>query len=81
MINLLFLIPTAIYGFVFYKQYTIVLQSQKNDPYFKTKALFLLHTVFNITGIWLLLYRQKIPALICFTIVSLVALYAYTKQK
>lgn len=76
----LYLIPTIIYLFVMYRQFMIVVESPKGDPQFQMKVAFLVHSIANLSGIWLLLYFFKIEALLFFTIVSLIALYAYSNK-
>jgi hypothetical protein len=78
---LAYLIPTIIYMIVMYRQFTIIIESPKGDPYIKSKVAFLIHSIANLAGIWLLLYRYKYEALVFFTIVSLIALYAYSEKK
>jgi hypothetical protein len=77
----LYLIPTIIYTLVMYRQFGVIVESPKGDPHITTKVLFLIHSFANLAGIWLLFYVQRYEALVFFTIVSAIALYAYKGRK
>lgn len=75
-----YIIPSLIYVIVFYKQFSIIVESPVGDPHIKTKVAFLFHTMCAMSGMWLLYYKYADYAWIFFTIISCISLYAYTKK-